>query len=96
MDGTSTAQRGLRVAEVSVPTPSASTRRPVLAPARIPAGYRHPRWIVCDSSSGRPTGLQLRDIKDLLAIRDGGVCPSEPASSCCAADWLISPPKWLG
>jgi hypothetical protein len=40
--------------------------------------------------------VKLRDIKELLTIRDTGVCPCEPAEECCAAAWLIWTPKWHG
>jgi len=52
-------------------------------PPRTPAGYR-----AYDSSAvdriqfiqgAQRLGLRLRDIGDLLAIRDSGVCPCEPA-----------------
>jgi DNA-binding transcriptional MerR regulator len=53
------------------------------APARTPAGYR-----MYDGSAveriqfiqgAQRLGLRLREIADLLAIRDTGVCPCEPA-----------------
>jgi DNA-binding transcriptional MerR regulator len=53
------------------------------APPRTPAGYRaydaraveRLRFI----QGAQRLGLRLRDIADLLAIRDTGVCPCEPA-----------------
>jgi DNA-binding transcriptional MerR regulator len=55
----------------------------LLAPARTPAGYRIYEASVVDRlrfiQGAQRLGLKLRDIKDLLAIRDTGVCPCEPA-----------------
>jgi DNA-binding transcriptional MerR regulator len=53
------------------------------APPRTPAGYRaydeqaveRLRFI----QGAQRLGLRLRDIADLLAVRDTGVCPCEPA-----------------
>src|SRR5512144_1115543 len=82
--------RGLRVAElaaetgVSPDTVRYYERAGLLpAPARTPAGYRaygpeaaeRLRFI----QGCQRLGLRLREIADLLAIRDTGVCPCEPA-----------------
>jgi DNA-binding transcriptional MerR regulator len=87
MGGTITAQRGLRVAELAAAVGvGADTIRfyektgLLLAPARTPAGYR----VYEASAVDRLRFIQgaqrlLRDIKDLLTIRDSGVCPCEPA-----------------
>ena len=52
-------------------------------PARSPAGYRVYESDAVDRlrfiHGAQRLGLRLRDIKDLLAIRDTGVCPCEPA-----------------
>ncbi len=52
-------------------------------PARTPAGYRVYQSDAVDRlqfiQGAQRLGLRLRDIKDLLAIRDTGVCPCEPA-----------------
>ena len=85
-----TARRGLRVAELAAAVGvGADTIRfyekagLLLAPARTSAGYR-----VYDASAvdrlrfiqgAQRLGLKLRDIKELLTIRDTGVCPCEPA-----------------
>jgi DNA-binding transcriptional MerR regulator len=82
--------RGLRVAQLaSTSGLTADTVRYyeraglLPAPARTPAGYR-----IYDMSAverlqfiqgAQRLGLRLRDIADLLAIRDTGVCPCEPA-----------------
>lgn len=90
MDGTITAQRGLRVAELAAAVGvGADTIRfyektsLLLAPARTPAGYRVYEASAVDRlrfiQGAQRLGLKLRDIKELLAIRDTGVCPCEPA-----------------
>jgi DNA-binding transcriptional MerR regulator len=52
-------------------------------PARTPAGYRTYDDSAVDRiqfiQGAQRLGLRLRDIWDLLAIRDTGVCPCEPA-----------------
>ena len=52
-------------------------------PARTPAGYRAYDPAVADRlrfiQGAQRLGLRLRDIRDLLAVRDTGVCPCEPA-----------------
>jgi DNA-binding transcriptional MerR regulator len=52
-------------------------------PARTPAGYRAYDSGAVDRlrfiQGAQRLGLRLRDIADLLAIRDTGVCPCEPA-----------------
>ncbi|HEU0086413.1 MAG TPA: heavy metal-responsive transcriptional regulator [Pseudonocardiaceae bacterium] len=52
-------------------------------PARTPAGYRAYDTDAIDRltfiQGAQRLGLRLRDIADLLAIRDTGVCPCEPA-----------------
>lgn len=52
-------------------------------PARTPAGYRAYGASALDRlkfiQGAQRLGLRLRDIADLLAVRDTGVCPCEPA-----------------
>jgi DNA-binding transcriptional MerR regulator len=90
MEQTMTAQRGLRVAELAaVVGVGADTIRYyekvglLLAPARTSAGYRVYEADVVDRlqfiQGSQRLGLKLRDIKDLLAVRDTGVCPCGPA-----------------
>ena len=85
-----TARRGLRVAELAAAVGvGADTIRYyekaglLLDPARTPAGYRVYEADAIDRlqfiQGAQRLGLKLRDIKDLLAIRDTGVCPCEPA-----------------
>ncbi len=90
MSTTTVPARGLRVAElakavgVAPDTIRYYERSGLLpAPARTPTGYRaydtdaveRLRFI----QGAQRLGLKLRDIRDLLAIRDTGVCPCEPA-----------------
>lgn len=90
MGTTTTETRGLRVAAVAEATgisPDAVRyyeRVGLLpAPARTAAGYRvfgtetveRVRFI----QGCQRLGLRLRDIADLLAVRDTGTCPCEPA-----------------
>lgn len=85
-----TARRGLRVAELAAAVGvGADTIRYyekaglLPGPARTPAGYRIYEADAVDRlqfiQGAQRLGLKLRDIKDLLAIRDTGVCPCEPA-----------------
>ena len=85
-----TAGRGLRVAEpaeaggVSADTIRYYERAGLLPPpARTPAGYRAYDTAAVDRlrliQGAQRLGLKLRDIADLLAVRDTGVCPCEPA-----------------
>jgi DNA-binding transcriptional MerR regulator len=82
--------RGLRVAELaelvglSPDTVRYYERVGLLAaPARTPAGYRAYQADAVDRlqfiQGAQRLGLRLRDIADLLAVRDTGVCPCEPA-----------------
>lgn len=52
-------------------------------PERTPSGYRAYDAAAIDRlhfiQGGQRLGLKLSDIRDLLAIRDTGVCPCEPA-----------------
>jgi DNA-binding transcriptional MerR regulator len=81
--------RGLRVAEladavgVSSDTVRYYERAGLLPPpARTAAGYRAYDAGAVDRlrfiQGAQRLGLRLRDIADLLAIRDTGVCPCEP------------------
>lgn len=90
MDVTTAPARGLRVAElaeavgVSPDTIRYYERAGLLpAPARTPAGYRAYDAGAVDRlrfiQGAQRLGLKLRDIADLLAVRDTGVCPCEPA-----------------
>ena len=85
-----TARQGLRVAELAAAVGvAADTIRYyekaglLPGPARTPAGYRVYEADAIDRlqfiQGAQRLGLKLRDIKDLLAIRDTGVCPCEPA-----------------
>jgi DNA-binding transcriptional MerR regulator len=85
-----TTVRGLRVAEladavgVAPDTVRYYERAGLLpAPARTPGGYRAYDAGAVDRlqfiQGAQRLGLKLRDIRDLLAIRDTGVCPCEPA-----------------
>lgn len=55
----------------------------LLPPARTPAGYRVYDADAVDRlrfiQGAQRLGLKLRDIADLLAVRDTGVCACEPA-----------------
>lgn len=90
MDVTTVRERGLRVAElaaavgVTADTVRYYERAGLLPPPRrTSAGYRaydpgmveRLRFI----QGAQRLGLRLRDIRDLLAVRDTGVCPCEPA-----------------
>jgi DNA-binding transcriptional MerR regulator len=85
-----TTGRGLRVAEladtvgVSSDTIRYYERAGLLpAPARTAAGYRAYDDSAVDRlrfiQGAQRLGLRLKDILDLLAIRDTGTCPCEPA-----------------
>jgi len=89
--GTVTAARGLRVAELgevvglSPDTIRYYERAGLLPPpARTAAGYRAYDDGAIDRlkfiQGAQRLGLRLRDIADLLAIRDTGTCPCEPAA----------------
>ncbi len=82
--------RGLRVAELAaVAGVAADTIRYyeraglLPAPHRTAAGYRTYDGAAVDRlkfiQGGQRLGLRLREIRDLLAIRDTGACPCEPA-----------------
>lgn len=82
--------RGLRVGElaelagVAPDTVRYYERAGLLpAPARTPAGYRSYDVDAVDRlrfiQGAQRLGLRLREIADLLAVRDTGVCPCEPA-----------------
>jgi DNA-binding transcriptional MerR regulator len=82
--------RGLRVAE---PAEAAGVTRDTVRyyervrllppPRRTPAGYRAYDAAAVDRlkfiHGAQRLGLRLRDIGDLLAVRDTGACPCEPA-----------------
>lgn len=55
------------------------------APARTASGYRSYGAEAIDRlrfiQGAQRFGLRLREIRDLLAVRDTGVCPCEPAES---------------
>lgn len=82
--------RGLRVGElaeavgVTPDTVRYYERAGLLpAPRRTPAGYRAYDADAVDRlrfiQGAQRLGLRLRDIVELLAVRDTGVCPCEPA-----------------
>jgi DNA-binding transcriptional MerR regulator len=90
MSTTSTGVRGLRVAElaeaagVAPDTVRYYERIGLLpAPARTAAGYRSYDASAVDRlrfiQGAQRIGLRLSDIGELLAVRDTGVCPCEPA-----------------
>jgi DNA-binding transcriptional MerR regulator len=87
---TTTAARGLRVAELA----TAAGVRPdtiryyeraglLLAPERTAAGYRSYDAGALDRlrfiQGAQRLGLRLADIRTLLTVRDTGTCPCEPA-----------------
>ena len=87
---TTGAVRGLRVGELAEATGVAPDtiryyeRAGLLPPpARTPSGYRAYDSGAVDRlrfiQGAQRLGLRLRDIADLLAVRDTGVCPCEPA-----------------
>jgi DNA-binding transcriptional MerR regulator len=82
--------RGLRVGELAEAVGVASDtiryyeRAGLLPPPqRTPAGYRTYGAEAVDRvkfiQGAQRLGLRLRDVADLLAVRDTGVCPCEPA-----------------
>lgn len=82
--------RGMRVAELAgVVGLSPDTiryyerARLLPPPARTPAGYREYDASAVDRirfiQGAQRLGLKLEDIRNLLAIRDTGTCPCEPA-----------------
>jgi DNA-binding transcriptional MerR regulator len=86
------ATRGLRVAElagavgVRPDTIRYYERAGLLdPPPRTPAGYRHYPPEAVDRlrfiQGCQRFGLRLREIAELLAVRDTGVCPCEPAET---------------
>jgi DNA-binding transcriptional MerR regulator len=85
-----TAQRGLRVGELAEAvgiggdTVRYYEKAGLLpAPARTSSGYRAYDADAIDRlrfiQGAQRLGLKLADIADLLAVRDTGVCPCEPA-----------------
>ena len=87
---TATAVRGLRVAElasavgVSADTVRYYERAGLLPePARTASGYRSYDTGAVDRlhfiQGAQRLGLRLADIRHLLAVRDTGTCPCEPA-----------------
>ena len=52
-------------------------------PARTPGGYRAYTTDAVERlrfiQGAQSLGLRVRDVRDLLAIRDTGICPCEPA-----------------
>ena len=89
---TATKERGLRVGELAAEAGVASDtiryyeRAGLLPPpARTAAGYRAYEPGAVDRllfiQGAQRLGLRLRDIRDLLAVRDTGTCPCEPAEA---------------
>jgi DNA-binding transcriptional MerR regulator len=87
---TSTAVRGLRVAELAAATGVGPDtvryyeRAGLLPPpSRTAAGYRSYGADAVDRllfiRGAQRLGLRLADVRDLLAVRDTGTCPCEPA-----------------
>lgn len=90
MATTVSAVRGLRVGELAeaagvAPDTVRYYERVglLLPPRRTPAGYRAYESAAVDRlrfiQGAQRLGLRLREIADLLAVRDTGVCPCEPA-----------------
>lgn len=90
MSTTTAPTRGMRVAElaaavgVSPDTIRYYERAGLLPPpARTPGGYRSYPATAVDRlrfiQGAQRLGLRLREVADLLAVRDTGVCPCEPA-----------------
>jgi DNA-binding transcriptional MerR regulator len=90
MSATTTSVKRLRVSELAAAVHvAADTIRYyekaglLPAPQRTPAGYRAYGQSAIDRvqfiQGAQRLGLRLREIRDLLAIRDTGVCPCEPA-----------------
>ena len=90
MSATTTPVRGLRVAElaatvgISPDTVRYYEKAGLLPqPARTPAGYRAYDEAAIDRlrfiQGAQRLGLRLADIRDMLAVRDTGQCPCEPA-----------------
>jgi DNA-binding transcriptional MerR regulator len=90
MSTTTIPERGLRVGELAQAVEVAPDtiryyeRAGLLPPPqRTPGGYRAYDASAIDRvkfiQGAQRLGLRLRDISDLLAIRDTGVCPCEPA-----------------
>jgi DNA-binding transcriptional MerR regulator len=90
MSATTGTARGLRVAELAAAVGLAPDtvryyeRAGLLAPpARTPSGYRAYDPDAVDRlrfiQGCQRLGLRLREIRDLLAVRDTGTCPCEPA-----------------
>lgn len=84
--------QGLRIGELAAATDlSTETIRYyekaglLPAPARTPAGYRTYGPEAIDRlhfiRGAQRLGLRLEDIRNLLAIRDTGTCPCEPAAN---------------
>ncbi|MGD6980795.1 MULTISPECIES: heavy metal-responsive transcriptional regulator [Citricoccus] len=84
-------QRGMRIGELAAATSlSPDTIRYyekaglLPDPARTPAGYRAYGPEAVDRlhfiQGAQRLGLRLEDIRNLLAIRDTGTCPCEPAA----------------
>jgi DNA-binding transcriptional MerR regulator len=87
---TATRERGLRVREladeagVSPDTVRYYERTGLLPPpARTASGYREYEPTAVDRllfiQGAQRLGLRLRDIRELLAVRDTGTCPCQPA-----------------
>jgi DNA-binding transcriptional MerR regulator len=87
---TATKERGLRVGELASEAGVASDtvryyeRAGLLPPpARTSSGYREYEPDAVDRllfiQGAQRLGLRLRDVRDLLAVRDTGTCPCEPA-----------------
>lgn len=87
---TATKERGLRVRELAAQAGVAPDtvryyeRAGLLPPpARTASGYRAYEPTAVDRllfiQGAQRLGLRLRDIRDLLAVRDTGTCPCEPA-----------------
>jgi DNA-binding transcriptional MerR regulator len=90
MSATAVSGSGLRVAELAAAVGVAPDtvryyeRAGLLpAPARTASGYRAYDSAAVDRlkfiQGAQRLGLKLRDIRDLLAVRDTGICPCEPA-----------------
>ena len=93
---TATKERGLRVGELAAEAGIASDtvryyeRAGLLPPPGLDTatGYRAYERGAVDRllfiQGAQRLGLRLRDIRDLLAVRDTGTCPCEPAGDTAA------------
>jgi DNA-binding transcriptional MerR regulator len=67
-------------------------------PQRTPAGYRVYHMAALDRlrfiQGSQRLGLRLRQIRDLLTVRDTGVCPCEPCPKAWSGPRKRWPTRW--